>query len=127
MATGDEGDGGAARDRTASTLELLPGREKMTTTFDVKLRRRRGRLRRAARPRAVLVCGRWRGGSGELHTRRFAAKEIEGRVREMRVDTGKRMEGLSVKGSAHLVGNGTNTAAEMANSGELFRRPGGVI
>ena len=45
----------------------------------------------------------------------------------MRVDTGKRMGRVSGLRAAYLAGDGRITAVDGADSGELFRRPGGTI
>ena len=54
-------------------------------------------------------------------------KTKKGENEKMRIDTGKRMGGVSGLRAAYLAGDGGITAADGADPGELFRRPGGTI
>ena len=54
-------------------------------------------------------------------------QQTRDQVRKMRIDTGKSMGGVSGLRAAYLAGDGRITAADGADSGELFRRPGGTI
>ena len=68
--------------------------------------------------------------AGDLRSippRRVAVKTKKGENEKVRVDTGKRMGGVSGLRTAYLAGDGRITAADGADSGELFRRPGGTI